>query len=193
MGLRLITAPAVEPITVADVNDHLRIADPAEATVISRLIRAAREWAEQYQGRRLITSTWNWTLDRFPRCGRTLRPYWGPLQSIDSITYRDANGVTQQLAEGTDYDVDVADPPRIVPVGDWPDTDGRPAAVTIQYTAGYGAHPEHVPAATQMALLQLVGHWYENREACAMQDVPAHLLAALDNDRSISLGQADGL
>lgn len=193
MGLRLITPPAVEPVSVADVNAHLRIADPAEATVISRLIRAAREWAEQYQGRRMITSVWDWTLDRFPRGGRTLRPYWGPLQSIDAISYRDTNGVTRQLAEGTDYDVDLADPPRIVAIDGWPDTDCLPNAVTIRYTAGYGDTPQHVPAATQMALLQLVGHWYENREACGMADLPANLLAALDNDRSIHLGQADGL
>ncbi|MCB0729345.1 MAG: head-tail connector protein, partial [Ignavibacteriae bacterium] len=47
----------------------------------------------------------------------------------------------------------------------WPGASLREAAgVVVRYTAGYGA-AEAVPARLRHAILMLVGHLYENREA----------------------------
>ena len=40
---------------------------------------------------------------------------------------------------------------------------GRPASVIIR--AGFGPVAEDVPRALQVAILQVVGHWYDNRAA----------------------------
>ena len=59
MALKLVTAPAAEPVTLAEIKEHLRVDSDLEDALISALITAARQWAETYQGRAYITQTWN--------------------------------------------------------------------------------------------------------------------------------------
>lgn len=186
MGLKLVTPPATEPISFADVQAHLRLSDDSEQAVVERIIRAAREWCEQYQSRRLVSSTWDLTAAAFPR--RAIVPPFSPLVSVTSITYLDPDGALQTL-DPADYTVDtISDPGQVLPAYGtcWPNTRCTPNAMTLRHVAGYGTAAD-VPAATQLALLQLVGHWFENREACALQQVPEALLSAFDNDRRLQL------
>jgi uncharacterized phiE125 gp8 family phage protein len=41
----------------------------------------------------------------------------------------------------------------------------RADAVTIEFTAGYGAAASAVPAEIKQAMYLMIGHWYENRES----------------------------
>jgi uncharacterized phiE125 gp8 family phage protein len=41
------------------------------------------------------------------------------------------------------------------------------ATVTVRFVAGYGANPGDVPEPLRQAMLLLIGHYYENREAVA--------------------------
>jgi uncharacterized phiE125 gp8 family phage protein len=68
-GLSLITPPAVEPLTVSQAKDWLRVDsdDATQDTVIGSLIKAARVYAEKATGRAFITQRWLATYDRFPR------------------------------------------------------------------------------------------------------------------------------
>lgn len=187
MGLTLVTPPAVEPVSLADAKAWARIDHDAEDAVLELMIRAAREWCEHYQARRLINSTWMWTLDRFP-CD-VLEPAFSPLVSVDAITYVDETGNTRTL-DPSRYQVDTtSEPGRIVPAygTSWPSARWQPAAITVRYTAGYGAEPNCVPASTRLGLLKLVAYWHENREAAAAGEVPAGVLAELDNERIIRL------
>lgn len=166
MGLKLITAPAVEPVTLAEAKAQLRKTTADEDALISSLIVAARNFAEAYTGRAFITQTWDYVLDAFP-CGLFELPK-GPLQSVSSVKYLDSAGVEQTLA-AAGYKVDaLTDPGRIAPAygQSWPTTRSEPNAVTVRFVAGYG-DASAVPQAIKEALLLLISHLFENREAVA--------------------------
>lgn len=146
-GLTLVTAPATEPVMLSDARAHLRIDDDdtSQDSLIQTLIQAAREYIERILGRALVTQTWKFTLDRFPRYSQygslqyqstglwTQRipitelssRYWpdrssirlpkSPVQNVTAVTYIDDAGVTQTLA-ASKYLVDVTgEPARIAP------------------------------------------------------------------------------
>jgi len=62
----LITAPLIEPVTLAEAKVHLKIDHADEDTYISSLISSARRFCEKYTRGALIEQTWKWTLDRWP-------------------------------------------------------------------------------------------------------------------------------
>jgi len=177
MILTLATEPTAEPITLAEAKTHLRVSTIDEDSYITSLISAARLHTESVTNRALITQTWDLYLDRFPSS-----PYLSvelpkpKLQSITYIKYTDVNG-TLQTWDASNYDVDGDSFLGLVyPVyqGDWPSgVRDHPKAVTIRYVAGYApsgaSSPEdqadNVPMPLKQAILLLVGHLYENREA----------------------------
>jgi uncharacterized phiE125 gp8 family phage protein len=67
MKLKLITPPGVEPVTLDQARQHLRIDDDitSDDDLIEALISAAREHAEHITGRSFITRTLEAALDSF--------------------------------------------------------------------------------------------------------------------------------
>ena len=176
-SLRRTVAPTVEPVLWAEAKLYCRIDDDTEQATVEALIAAARHTVEELTQKQLITATWVRTLDRFPETHPIDLPR-GPLASVASISYTDENGDAQTLA-ASGYQVDlVNDPGRILPGVDlvWPDTRANALnTVTITYTAGYGATGASVPPPLIQAILMLVSHWFEHREAVAltqMSEVP---------------------
>ena len=66
MGLKLITPPAIEPVSLPEIKQHLRIDSDLEDALLLDFITAAREYCESYQNRVFITQTWDLFLDDFP-------------------------------------------------------------------------------------------------------------------------------
>jgi uncharacterized phiE125 gp8 family phage protein len=182
-GLALVAAPAVEPITLEEGKLHLRVDSSTEDELITTLIRAARHHAEGFLGQRLISSTWSLTLDQFPVSDACpiLLPY-PPLSSVSTITYLDEDGVSQTWSS-SDYIVDTRSVPgRITPAyeAEYPETQDRINAVTIQYVAGYGSTPQMVPADIIAGMKLLIGHLYENREASVIGTIVNELPFAVN-------------
>lgn len=166
MGLKLVTGPAVEPVTLAEAKAHLRVTGTDEDALVSALIVAARSFAEECTGRAFVTQTWDYVLDAFP-CAAFELPK-APLQSVTSVSYVDTDGATQTLDSGL-YKVDaITDPGRIAPAyGEtWPSTRAEENAVTIRFVAGYGLAAA-VPQPIKQALLLMTGQQFEHREATA--------------------------
>lgn len=163
---RISEPPQEEPISLDEAKDHIRVIGEDEDLLIQSLITAAREWCEGFQQRAYVAQTRRLTLDRWPR-GRTIHLPRPPLQSVTSIVYTDREGA-QYTIETESYIVDTdAEPGRIVLAygASWPSVALRPAAgVEITYVAGYGDASD-VPQKVKQAMLLLVGHWYEHREA----------------------------
>jgi len=79
----IITEPTVEPISLQEAKDHLRIRHSDEDTDIERMITAARRHAEQFTGRAFISQRWRLTLDYLP--SRIYLP-WAPLTVRDVVS-----------------------------------------------------------------------------------------------------------
>lgn len=161
---QLITEPAVEPVSLGEAREHLRVTHNEEDAVISALITAARVTVETVTRRSFITQTWRLYLDQFP-LERGIKIPHTPVQSIVHVKYYDENGAQQTLPAG-DYWLDsVSAPARLSlrEAKDWADTEAdRPNSVEITYLAGYGSAPTQVPAPIRHAIKLLVAHLYEN-------------------------------
>src|SRR5574338_243034 len=189
MALTLFTAPAVEPITVAEVRERIAIGDETDET-IAALIAAAREHIDGpdgYLGRALINQTWDLWLDRFPSRCRDGRGWielpLAPVQSVTHVKYIDSAGVLQTMVVDTDYQLDLkSQPGRILPpyCGSFPCPREVPNAVTVRSVAGYGAPATSIPHRIRQELLQLVEHWIDDCE-CREGPVPAGMDAELAN------------
>lgn len=168
MALRLITAPATEPVTLAEAKLFGRMtSDPTDDAVTTALIVSARMAAEQELGRALITQTWVKTLDTFPDA---IRLDWPPIISVDHVKYLESSAGTLTTLSSASYVVDdQSEPGYIVPAYgyDWPDTYDEINAVEVQYQCGYGAASD-VPESIKTWIKCMVCHYYENREAASL-------------------------
>lgn len=182
--LRTVDA-TVEPVTTAQAKAHMRVTDTAEDAYIEALITAARQHAEHLTERAFITQTWAMKLDRFSDYFGDIRLPKPLLISVSSITYVDLAGDTQTLSSSL-YEVDAqSQPARVRPAYGqaWPSTREQLNAVTITYTAGFGATAASVPKSIQQAILIMVAHMFEFREPVVagtiVSEVPMSAMALL--------------
>ena len=207
MALRLITAPTVEPVTLAEAKLQCRVDSTDEDASFARWISGAREEAEHITGRSLLPQTWEKTQDAFrnevvigmqtflPNPGSLIPLYktrielpMAPVTAVLSVKYLDINGTQQTLAP-TVYAVDIDNEPgsvSLAPGQAWPATYDVPNAVRIRYTTVY-ADAASVPSNIKNFILLLIGSMYAFRELDidarqALQRSP-HLVGLLDRFR----------
>jgi uncharacterized phiE125 gp8 family phage protein len=199
MKITLVTAPTVEPLTRAAVKNHLRIEhdDDGHNGRIDDLIKATREYAENYTGRSLCNRTYDYWIDRWPS-GDAIELPRPPLVSVTSISYTKWDGSSASLTENTDFVVD-ADSTfgRVVLeyAKTWPTDELHPSnPIKIRFVAGYGDggsspadYRADVPHVIKQAMYLMIGHWFEHREASVVgvniARVPAGAEALLDMER----------
>jgi uncharacterized phiE125 gp8 family phage protein len=165
MAAILLSGPALEPVSLADVKAHLRVEHDDDDMLLTAAIASARFHVETVTRRVLIEQSWRIHLDAWPR-KRIIKLQVAPLISVDSVAVLDAAG-TPQTIDPDDYEVDaVSVPGRLVlgsavaaPAG------GAVNGISIAVTAGYGPSSVDVPSALRQAVLMLVTHWYEHRGA----------------------------
>ncbi len=170
MAIRVVTEPAAEPVVLSDVKLHLRVdeSNSEENNLITALIVAARQWCENYTGRPIGVQTIEETFSGFPPV-----PFIGlkyrPINSIEAVNYTDAHGTTETL-DANSYVQDTSAGCVVLKPGlNWPSFEPYIIEpVKVRYTAGYTT----VPQTIKQAILLLVGHWYENREAAIVGLMP---------------------
>jgi len=165
--LRLDTAPANQPVTLAEQKTHSRITTSADDTYIGNLIIAATNIAEAELQRRLVTQTWTLFLDQFP-CDVEIEIPYPPLQSVTYVKYKDLSGSLTALTVSDDYVVDVVREPGRVRMSpsttQWPTVQWNAIQeVEIKFVCGYGAAAA-VPGDIKQAIMMIAGHLYEHRE-----------------------------
>lgn len=168
MTLQRIEDPNELPVSLDDVRGHLALDDdsPAMASQLTRLIGAAVRFYEKYTGRALLRQKWLLKLDGFPDQGGAIGLERPPVMSVDRIRYVDTSQVEQTLDPAC-YELDPQDEIGwLVPAYDfvWPETLDKVNAVSVEFTAGF-VTASVVDENIQIALLLLIGHWFENREA----------------------------
>lgn len=168
MSLKLITAPAAEPVTLTEAKLHLRVDHSTDDDLITALIAAARQKAEHLTGRALISQTWERVLDAFPPVSIELGK--APVASITSVTYTSTAG-TDVVMDSADYTLDaITDEGRgwLLPsaaLSVWPTTYDTVNAVRVRFVAGFGASGASVPEIIRQFMLLEIGTLYKMRES----------------------------
>lgn len=179
MNLRLITAPVVEPVSLAAAKSYLRVDASDDDVLIASLIKAAREKGEELSRRAFITQTWEMTVDSWPS-NRMLTLFRPRLQSVTYVKYTDRLSVESAWA---DFRVNIKSEPGTIifdslPGGSLQENGG----ITVRFVAGYGSADTNVPEQIKQMVLALVAYWYENRES---QNVPADIKRAFMAERVV--------
>lgn len=159
----LIGAPAIEPVTLAEVKAWLREDGVEEDDLIQALLVSARMTLEAYTRRFFVTQNWRVSLDAWPCAGAGILLPFAPFQSVFAIRVFDVNNVAQTLAT-TGYRA----PPdsvggRLTFLTAPPAPGRRTDGVEIDFTVGYGAAANQVPEPLRRAIMGLVAHWREKR------------------------------
>lgn len=189
-GLRVVVAPASEPVTLAQAKAHCRIDNDADDTLVSMYLQGARMEAEAYLNRALFTQqlqfnvTWAPPPTATPLVPQSLITFplnWPPLVkqpvylprapavSVESITWGPIDDL--QVADPDDYTLNlmvdpgyVAAKPQLLPKI-------PQQSMSINYTAGWSdGDATLLPTPVLMAILVGTAHYYENRG-----DVPADM------------------
>ena len=177
MPLTLLNAPDDEPVSLDEAKLHLRVDGADDDSLITALITAARQQAENRTGRALVTQKWRYDLATFPV--DTVELPKPPLASVESITYLDADGTRQTLTDSA-YEVYTASLAGVVnPAYDtaWPACREQPGSVQISYTAGYG-DAAAVPQLIKAWMLLAIATWYAQREAVITGTIVSELPSA---------------
>lgn len=154
-------------ISRTDAKLYLRVDTATEDAIIDDLILAATEYCERELGLALMDQEITLKLDTFPE-GRVIYLPMTSLLSVTSVSYEDSAGATQSF---TDFTADTYQTPgRIVNNTDtWPETEDVANAVTIVYRAGFKAYEtglaNPIPVGIRQAMLMLITHWYDHRNA----------------------------
>lgn len=167
-GIKISSAPAIEPVTLAELKTYMRMDSTAYDTMLTSYITACRDAVEKHTGRTFISTTYELYFDGFPDdegCLELLRP---PVQSVSSIYYnQESDGVSTLLA-ASKYTTDLVSLfPRIQPAyGEvWPYTRDMLNAVKVTYIAGYGSAAASVPEAAKTCIKALANDLFEHPES----------------------------
>ncbi len=186
MGEKLITPPTSLPLTDEELRNAIRYDGTDHDEQLAGLCAAAAEFVQRETGLQLMPATWRVTLPWFPgqpppqTVGSIMHsPSWsgvgwnsgpivlpvGPLISLESLTYIDSAGDTQEIDVDTLRIDDTPDHARISPAfgQSWPTTGADEAAVTLEFIAGHEEYEEDAtyPQALKVVLRGLVAWWFE--------------------------------
>lgn len=163
----LIQGPQVEPIGLEEAKAHLNITSSRHDAYIASLISASRRQLERYLNRVMITQKWKVYYDCWN--GELLIPF-GNLQIVENesvvVKYYDISGAQKTLTEQYFWVVNSLDPARIVRKYDavYPELQyGRPDAIEIAFTAGYGDDASAIPDDLRHAMKLMIADYFDQR------------------------------
>jgi len=189
--------------------------------MIAGVIGAAREHCEEFLARSLAPCVLEIALDAWPTtrdiAGLAIELPRGPVREVLSILAGEPNSSSDALLDPADYVLDTYGLlARVFPfAGSWPGAvtvPGGVSAIRVQYSAGYAAPDEvlavsssssssdsdfvpgpPLPKAYRAAMLLMIGHLWENREAVNVGNIVTELplgVTALLRPTRVRLGMA---
>lgn len=162
MKLTCITQPTATPITLEEAKSFCRVLSNDDDAIISILIDAATDYAQNVTGRQLCNATYQIVTGAL---SSPLRLPKAPFRTITSVT---SGGVS--LDYSLHYDIDVG----IIEFVASED-------VTITFTAGY----DETPGSLKAWILNKVNSLYEQREelvvGLSVAEVPKSLIDVILN------------
>jgi len=153
------------PVSLAEAKAHLRVDHDDQDDLITAQIKAATAYLDGWSGilgRALVTQTWRQDLAGF--AARMPLPL-SPVSAVVSVSFFDTSNVQQILDAGV-YDL-FADARGAYVARrsgqSWPATFRRADAVSIIFTAGYGAAAD-VPEPIRQAILLIVQRLFDGAD-----------------------------
>lgn len=184
-----LTPPAIEPVSLAESKDFLRIIGDDEDELLGTLITAARLMIEAACGRLLIEQGWRIVLDAWPLGGEIRLPI-SPIRSLTAAQVHPASGPAEPVELSSLTLVAGSDPPLIAVAGPVPAPGRAHAAIEVDLVAGFGATRDTVPAPLRQAVLRLACRWFEHRGDVVSRDaarLPAEIAALVAPFRRMRL------
>lgn len=151
----------------------LKVEHAADDTLIDGLVASAIAHVESVVSKFLSPKAFTQELAGFPATAPyAIRLFTGPVTDITSIFYDPSDGTAEVEIE--DYRLIEGATATLQPAygESWPVTLDGPGTVRIIGTAGYV--DDEAPA-LDTACLQLVAHWYQNREAVNVGNITSEI------------------
>lgn len=166
MNYTTITQPTMEPITLNELKQYLRITHDQEDVLLTNLIRTAREWLEQETHHILMQQRIRAHISfdlRNPKVrlmnGNTaVLMTMGPLQAVHHVHSIMVDG-QKLLLRRDQYQWSQNGKNNLLMTKV---EDG--VGMDIECTAGYGPNREDVPSFLRYQVLQCALHFYEHRD-----------------------------
>lgn len=170
--LNLLADSSFECVTVAQLKEHLKLrtAVTAEDGRLGELITAAREVIEALTNKVLIQQQWEQVHDSVKEVTLFRRTPVISVSKVEYIAAMEADTRIEFASTGYTYSKN-----RLAARSAWPTHRGFQSFI-VTYLVGFGSHDANpddaaktatraeVPRGLRDAVMQLAGHFYENRE-----------------------------
>ncbi|WP_020179068.1 head-tail connector protein [Methylopila sp. M107] len=154
MPITLLSAPAAEPVSLAEAKAYLRLEHDAEDALVGSLIAAAREKVEALTRRVLVAQRWR--LDAaVPDDGGPIALKPRPVREVEAVRARRPDGTADPLDEDAwrfDWAGERLSLSNALGV----------ARIEVDLACGYGG-PDEVPETLRLAVKRLVADGFERR------------------------------
>lgn len=156
------TEAALEPVTPSQVAKSLLIEFNDLDDLLKRSTTGSRRNIENRLTQALITQT---CVDKFDRFAFQLELHWGPVSSVTTVTYIDADGV-QQTVSSSIYKLRTINGRGVIELDHnqtWPTPRGDTDGIVATYVAGYGTTADDVPESIRDAIVARAIWLYRDR------------------------------
>jgi uncharacterized phiE125 gp8 family phage protein len=171
-----VTAPASEPVSLAEAKLYLRVDGVSEDTLISDLIVAARMSAENFLRRSLVTQSWKLAYNDYVDYEVALP--MPPVVSVASVVIKERDGDSQTFDAGNYY-LNAAKNKLIF------DTTPTGFLIEITYNTGYGSSSQ-IPQPIKYGILAHIAALYDERGLLG-QAMPAQVSALYAPFREVNI------
>jgi uncharacterized phiE125 gp8 family phage protein len=157
--MRPVGEPAAEPVTLAQLRDHIRLDDNADDAAVLGFGIAARQLIELWLGRPIMPQTVRGICEDWREKGGLELAM--PVNSVDMVTFTDPDQIATEWETGWVARVSQGGVTRIRPAtgSEWPSL-GDDGVITVNATAGFDVVPE--PICT--AIAKLAGYLHADRD-----------------------------
>ena len=170
--LQVVTPPTIDLVTTAELADVLKVSQTEEGATLTGYLKSAESWCKAYTGRTFLETVLKLWVDYAP-AERFLAIPGAPVSAISAVEYyADGTEVAATFA-ATNYIKDlISSPARLClsTAGAWPQNLRPVNAMSVSYTAGYGATADLVPQGIRNAIKALAAEAY----LCRGQQVQAN-------------------
>jgi uncharacterized phiE125 gp8 family phage protein len=169
----VLTAATSNILTLSEVKAHIKVDTSDDDTLITNLLIACTNSAQEYTNRFFIATTIKMIADTWQETETLLK---SKVTSIVSIQYYDVDDSLQTLSTSV-YGSDlVSQPARIFlkPNQSFPQLSERKGAIEVKYVVGQAGSDEVDDAIKQAVLLQ-IGNLYQNRQSVVTGTIATEL------------------